>query len=307
MAHLTGQFPDLLDTHFKDYAFGALMKWPSEFRQWNDVRTSDLATEYEGGASELPQPGSVGEYAEFPEAQLVEGPQQTWSHTKYGYRVIASEELIEDERFSVLTRTAEACGAAMFHLLETEGIADINNSFTTANVPAGDAGTDEYLCQRSHSAWAGTSGSAQHNGPATDVTLGLDAVWAAVDNFATLNNTQGDPTMKIPAALMIHPNNKRKGKEILQSEDVPFLATNEINAIRQENLSLILMHYASSTTAWWVKTRDNPVRWYFRRTPRIKRDDKTSNESMAWQISTRFSHGPTVMGWMEIYGTDGVA
>jgi len=304
--HLTTQVANLLDLRFRDYLHTAMAKHPSMFNRWCDIETATSKTMYQSGISELPRPASVGEGAELSEAERVEGPTQSWTAGKYGYRVLVSRELLEDEDFPVFKETAQAVGSAMFHLLEAEGIEDINNAFTTANSPGG-TGSDEYLCQQTHVAWEGTSGSSQNNAPASAVTLGLDAFWDAYNTMVALKNTQGDPALKIPRYLMVPFALRRKSSEILNSQDVPFYASNETNAIRELGIERIDMPYASSTTAWFLKTADNPIRWYWKRQVDIEQEKLMSRDSMAWQVTVRFSHKPSLMGWMEIYGSAGTA
>jgi hypothetical protein len=303
MARLTSQFSNLLDARIGKYFYYHLKTWPKEYPQWCQVMTSDQHDERMAGATELGMPSAINENEAFPEAAFVELPSKTFTHQKYGFRVIASQELIDDERWPVLAKTTAAVSRAMTHRLETQGAYDLVNSFTTATLNS----ATEYLVQRSHSAIVGSGGAAQHNAPATDVTLGVDSLWAAVTSMTTLDDEAGNPAMIIPDKVVIEANNERTAVEILESEKVAYKATHEVNAIRKKGLTYVIGHYLTSTTAWWLIARQKPIYYFFRWQPRVERDYTVSTQSRAWQISVRVSHGPYDATWRFIYGTDGAA
>jgi len=305
MAIISGNVSNLYDARIGKAYYLYLNMFPPEYTSWCDVRSSKQQYEKESLYGELPMPDEVGEYENFPETSLSEGPVRTWTHKKFGYKLIASRESFEDERFPVIVRTAEAMGEAMRHRIETEGAYDLINSFTASTVGKSDT-ADETLCATSHATFAGAGGAAQANAPAVDVTLGTDSLWAAIDNFAGLDDHEGNPIMQVPRKLIIPPQYKRKAKEILNSEGMPYKSTNEDNALYSEGLQYVIGHYLNtSSTYWWVITDKKPIIFFMRRPPEIKMEDTITNDSKTWVISTRLSHAP--LDWYPIYGTDGAA
>lgn len=303
MAIISGQMAKLFDARIGKAFFGNLKLYPEEYAQWCDKRTTKEQYECDAMFGEFPMPNLVGEYENAPETHFSPGPQRTWTPVKYAVTLIASEEIIEDERFPVVVKSAGALGTAMRHRYETQGAYDLNNSFTVSTVGAADT-ADETLCATAHASFG--DGSDQANRPATDVTLGVDSLWAAVVNFHGLNDREDNPIMKIPNKLVFGPTLERRAIEILRSDaGVPYLSTNEMNAIRSKNLGYSIGHYIDSVTAWWVTTAEKSIRFYVRRAPTVKAESTIRNDSRSWTISTRISHGP--MDWYDIYGTDGVA
>jgi len=303
MARLTGNFPYALDARVNKYFFQNLAAWPKEYPAWCMVQSSTDPDVRMSAASELPMPGAVGENETFPETRFVEGPLQTINWTKYGFRLIASEELIDDNLFGLLDKAAAACGRALAHRLETQGAYDLVNSFTGTWLTVN--GSAEYLCQENHAAWTNSGGNTQSNMPSTDVTLGVDSLWAAVNNFAGLEDNAGNPAMEIADELIIEATNKRTAVEVLRSDKVAYKSTNTMNAIRDEGLTYKIGHYLTSTTAWWVRSRRKPVYFYFRWQPRVQVENTISTQSRAWQISCRIGHA--AYDWRPLYGTDGAA
>jgi hypothetical protein len=250
----------------------------------------------------MAMPDELGEYENAPEATFAQGPKRTWTHVKYGFKVTASEEIIEDELFPVVVKAAGKMGIAMKHRFNVAGAYDLNNAFTVSTVGAADT-ADETLCATAHASFG--DGADQANRPATDVTLGVDSFWAGLVNFHGLNDREGNPILKIPKKLIIPGALERRAIEMLESKDVPYLSTNEMNAIRKYGMSYVIGHYLTSTTAWFITTDEKAIRFYIRRPVTIKAESTITNDSRSWVITTRFSHGP--FDWYDIYGTDGVA
>ena len=67
----------------------------------------------------------------------------------------------------------------------------------------------------------GAGGAPQANRPDTDITLGVDSLWAAIV-FAGLTDREGQPIVKIPRKRMTNAVNKRVCKEILDSMNMPY-------------------------------------------------------------------------------------
>lgn len=304
MAMLSANVANLYDAQINKAFFMHLNLYPTQYTQWCQLRTSSHQFEKITIYGEMPMPSVVGEYENAPEVEFTEGPIRTWTHVKYAHTLIASNEALDDERFPVLVKGAAALGETMTHRLETQGAYDLNVSFSVNKV--GKSNTpDEYLCSLNHSTFTGAGGSStQDNTPSTDVTLGADSLWAAVDNFSILKDREDNPIMKVPKTLIIYPTNKRTAIEILQSTNMPYKSTRELNALRTEGLTYRIGQYlTTNTTAWWVITANKPIIFYMRKPPNVEPDSTIRNASRSWTISMRISHGPE--DWYDIYGTDG--
>ena len=302
MAILSANMTNLYDARISKAFYQYLGLNPEEYSKWCEIMTSKDQYEKVSLYGELPMPGVVSEYEQFPETSFKQGPVRTWTHVKYGFRLIASEEALEDEKFPVIEATAKSMGTAMKHRIETQGAYDLNSAFTVSTVGASDTAS-ETLCATSHATFTGAGGSAQKNNPSTDVTLGADSLWAGVDNFSGLKDHEGNPVMAIPKLAVIPSALERTIIEILKSDMVPYKSTHETNAIRTRGLDYTIGHYLTSSTAWFLVTDKKPIRFYMRRSPTVKPDNTISTDSRSWQISCRLSHAP--YDWYQIYGTDG--
>lgn len=304
MAILSANVAKLYDARISKAFYQDLVQHSEEYSKWCEVMGSKRQYEKVALFGELPMPGVVGEYEDAPETSFKAGPERTWTHVKYGFTLIASQESIEDERFPVIVDTAKSMGTAMRHRIETQGAYDLNNAFTASTVGASDTAS-ETLIATSHATFTGAGGAAQANRPSTDVTLGADSLWAGVDNFQGLKDHEGNPVMAIPKLLIIPPALERTAIEILKSVEVPYKSTNEINAIKTRGLDYVVGHYLTSSTAWYLVTDKKPIRFYMRRAPQVKPEDLIRSDSRTWTITARMSHGP--YDWYQIYGTDGAA
>jgi hypothetical protein len=304
MAILSANMANLYDARINKAFYQYLGMHPEEYTKWCDTKGSTKQYEKVALYGELPMPALLGEYENAPETAFKQGPVRTWTHVKYGYTLIASEEALEDELFPVIEATAQSMGKAMKHRIETQGAYDLNSAFTVSTVGAADT-PDETLIATSHATFTGSGGSAQANRPSTDVTLGADSLWAGVDNFSGLKDREDNPVMAIPKLLVIPSALERTAIEILKSVEVPYKSTNETNAIRTRGLDYAIGHYLTSSTAWYLVTGEKPIRFYMRRSPTVKPDKTIRNDSRSWTITCRLSHAP--YDWYQIYGTDGVA
>lgn len=303
MAILSSNVAHLFDARVRKAFYQYLGLYPEEFSKWCETMTSKNQYEKVTLYSELPMPGVVSEYEEFPETAFFEGPIRTWTHVKYGFRLIASEEALEDELFPVIEATAKSMGTAMRHRIETQGAYDLNSAFTVSTVGPSDTAS-ETLIATTHATFTGAGGSSQSNRSSTDATLGADSLWSGVDNFAGLKDHEGNPVMAIPKLVVIPPALERTIIEILKSVEVPYKSTNEINAIRTRGLDYVISHYLDDSTGWYLVTDKKPVRFYMRRSPTVKPDNTISTDSRSWQISCRLSHAP--YDWYQVFGSPGV-
>lgn len=304
MAILSANIANAMDARVSKAFYDNLGLYPEEYTKWCETMSSKKDVERVTLYGELPMPGQLGEYENAPETSFKEGPIRSWTHLKYGFTLIASEEAIEDEMFPVIEDTAGRMGTAMKHRIETLGAAGLNDAFTVNTVGPADAAS-ETLIATSHATFTGAGGSAQANRPTTDVTLGPDALWAGVNNFSTLKDREDNPVMAIPRVLIVHPSNEQEAIEILKSIEAPYKSTNEINAIRTRGLSYVVGHYLTAAAAWYLVTDKKPIRFYMRRPPTVKADKTIRNDSRNWTITVRMSAAP--YDWYQIYGTDGVA
>jgi len=299
MAILSTNFTSLLDARVERVFERALMAYPPEYTMYCDVETSNLAEDRMAQVGEMPMPPTVGEYEELPETQFTQGPDLVWNHTKYGYRLIASSELIEDERFGVLDTVTSKIGTAVNHRVETFAASILNNAFTTSNFN----NDSETLCATSHAVFSGAGGAAQANRPATEVVFGQDALWAAIDAIGAWKDEEGNPAMKIPATLLGGPSLRREFIEVLQSTGTPYTATLETNATRDLGLGSTLNHYLDSSTAWFIIMREKPVIFKWRRMPQVLPDEERKTDSRSWNVTMRCSREP--VAWRNIWGTTG--
>jgi len=304
MAIISANYGNLYDARIRQEFYQYLGLYPEEYSKWCEKMGSKHQYEKVTLFGEIPMPDVVGEHENAPETSFAPGPVRTWTHVKYAQTLIASEESLEDELFPVIVRTAGSIGTAMKHRIETQGAYDLNNAFTVSTVGASNT-ADETLCATAHATFTGAGGASQANRPVTDVTLGADSLWAGVNNFAGLDDHEGNPVMAIPRKLIIPAALERTAIEILQSTDVPYKSTNEKNAIQSKGLTYEIGHYLTDSCAWYLVTDKKPIRFYMRRSPVVKTENTIRNDSRTWVISCRLSHAP--YDWYQIYGTDGAA
>ena len=89
MAILSANMTNLYDARISKAFYQYLGLNPEEYSKWCETMTSKDQYEKVSLYGELPMPGVVSEYEQFPETSFKQGPVRTWTNVKYGFRLIA--------------------------------------------------------------------------------------------------------------------------------------------------------------------------------------------------------------------------
>ena len=167
-----------------------------------------------------------------------------------GYKI--TDEMRKHDLYGQVEKFERALIASAIDLQERTAALLFNNGFGTTNADGFQAtGFDSLqLFSTAHTRLDG--GTTIRNRPSTDVDLSVTGLQNAIVDYHNTVNDRGRPQKIEPRLLVVNPGDIFTAREILQSEYKPGTANNEINALRQENLSFMVSHYLTDNDMWAV-------------------------------------------------------
>ena len=185
----------------------------------------------------------VAENAAYPAVNIEEVGTKTLSQKVYKRELPVSKLMKRFDNYGTVIEEAGKLGYRAKYTMD-EVMADVmNNAFTTTTTWDGEA-----LCSASHQ--IGNTGSTQSN--LATGALGKTSLNAAQ---VLLENQQDHGGHKMPTQgkyLVVEPNNRMEGFELIGSPTDPETADRSINYINSLGLQLVVWPLLTSTTAWWL-------------------------------------------------------
>jgi len=221
---------------------------------WKKILSGKATRGSKRAYEEAAYAAGMGLYPHKPEGQPIEydeftqGPTKRWTHKTFALGVKLTEELIEDSLYpdvpTEMRQLTEELGKSAAETLAILGWDMINDGPTGTNHV--DANGDA-LFLNTHT---GINGATWSNllTPAAD--LSATALQTAIDNFETTKDDTGRYQILKAGAIIVHPNNAWKAKELLNSAFDPESANNAVNTLKERNLSLIVSPYLTDTDAF---------------------------------------------------------
>src|SRR5574343_448078 len=208
---------------------------------WNPVTDQQVA-----GLGTMPY---KAEGTAFTLDRITIGNSQDYTATPYGLAVEVTFEAWRDELYGVLQEMIKGLARAARYRQEVQAWAVFNDAFAGSPYKGFNSVA---LCSTSQPAITGAGGSAGANRPSPDIGLSITGIQNMITRFETMTNESGLPQLMAPSMILTGPTNKFICREILGSGGKPYTTDNETNALIEEDLTWMIGHYFSSTTAWWA-------------------------------------------------------
>ena len=260
---------------------------------WNPITDQQVS-----GLGTMPEKAEGGA---FTPDQFLIGGRKTYEAMPFGMAVEYTFEAWRDELYGILREIVAEMKRASNNRLEVSGFAALNRAFNTAytGFTAG-----ESLCSTAH---IGLDGASRANRPSPDVAFSNTGLQSAVLRYENMTDERGLPRLLAPTKVLITAQNKFKAREILGSSRVPYKADNEINAIIDEDLSWMVVHYFTTNAQWFLCTNPgiHDVNMFMRDEPMFDSfDDQWTKNAVftSYQRHTESSFG----AWRGIDGSTGV-
>lgn len=278
---LTTGFPQLITPGLRKVWFSTISNIPKEFRQlfgvippnpgpgsplnfFEDLQVASLAT-----AAPKPQGQSI-QYDIPVEGNKVRATPYTFGK---GFRI--TEEMSEDELYSVMNKMTGQLGAALVHQIEVQAHRPLNGGFSTAGGTGFTAaGFDSLALFNSAHTLLRSSGT-RPNRFTTDLDLSHSSLEQALDIFHLWVNHSNMPDPRQPAILVVPPQLQWIAKELTESELKPYTGNNEINALSGQNLQVFIDHWLTDPDSWFLLApkEQHTIQVWMRREPKFAMGD----------------------------------
>lgn len=280
------------------------------FQQYNDkdqiapkiytVRKSNQYAEDDQIIAGIGMLEQKGESEPIVYESMVEGYSKRYIHTTWAKGMTFSQELIEDAKYGVMKKRTAALARAAWYRREYEAA----KLFNYANATTYFTGADGLALLSSSHTLSGKPGITVSNTSAS-TALSLSALETALTAFRRLVDDQNMLIGVKPAVLLIPPELEIDAIELLQSDNKPYTADNETNAIRGR-LKIVVWDFITDTNCWFVlaeKSEDMSPTWYDRVPISYQSDSDFDTDDLKVKARTRFSNGFT--DWRWVYGSMG--
>jgi hypothetical protein len=206
--------------------------------EWNPVTDQQVS-----GLGTLP---SKDEGEQFSLDELLMGGQKTYTAAPFGLAVEITWEAWRDELYGVLREMVRELARASRNRQEVDAWSVMNNAFSTSYVGFTSA---ESLCATAH---VGLDGTSRANRPNPDVSFSQTGLQNAITRFENMTDERNLPRLMTPSQLLLASENKFVAREILGSPQKAYTTDNEINALIEEDLTWMIVHYFTTTTYWFL-------------------------------------------------------
>ena len=220
----------------------------------------------------------------------------SYVHKKYTKGFKVSEELMEDDRYSVIKKKPAALARACRRTTESLAATMFNNAFSS-----GTGGDAKYLASVSHPRADG--GTAQSNASGSGITLteanlntALLAMRSQLDDKGMKIGMKAD-TIIVPPAL------EKTANILLNSTLRSGTADNDANYYKGL-LKVVSWDWLSSSTAWFLlDSSQHELNWFWRIKPEFKQDNSFDTGMALFKARMRNSVGWS--DWRGVWGSKG--
>ena len=252
-------------------------------------------------------PLMVQEGEDIPTDTFVQGYYTNFKPAKYGLAIAASQELVEDDKFGIISRRAVALSNSIYQCREIQGASVFNNAFDTTGAYYGSDGVA--LCASNHPLVK--AGGTQNNLLSTAADLDVGSLELALTDWELIKSHEGFLQM-LPTPRVLHASaNRWNAVEILKSQTRSDTANRvSLNAFREGTetggaIEPLCWPYLTDPDSWFLvaPAAETETLWLDRKAPYTKAYYVEKNETGYVQMAYRATYG--FYGWRGVYGTQG--
>ena len=275
-------------------------KYEDEDKEIYETESSDRSFEEEVAlagfdAAPVKNEGSAISYDNAQESYTAR-----YSHETIAMGFMITEEAIEDNLYDSLSgRYTKALARAMAYTKQVKAATPLNNGFTSYQ-----SGDGVYLFSTAHPL---VSGGTNSNRPTTGADLNETSLEAAVIQVAKWTDQRGLLIAARPRRLIVPPDLMFVATRILDSENRPATADNDVNAIKNNGTipeGYRVNHYLTDTNAWFMVTDvPNGMKHFERAAMTTAMDGDFNTGNVRYKARERYSFG--VSDPLGMYGSPG--
>jgi len=275
-------------------------KYEDEHKEIYETESSDRSFEEEVAlagfdAAPVKNEGSAISYDNAQESYTAR-----YSHETVAMGFMITEEAMEDNLYDSLSgRYTKALARAMAYTKQVKAATPLNNGFSSYQ-----SGDGVAMFSTAHPL---VSGGTNSNRPSTGADLNETSLEAAVISIAKWTDQRGLMIAARPRRLVVPPDLMFVATRILDSEQRPSTADNDVNAIKNNGTipeGYRVNHYLTDTNAWFMITDVPNGMKNFERAPMTTAMDGDFNTgNVRYKARERYSFG--VSDPLGVYGSPG--
>jgi phage major head subunit gpT-like protein len=251
MATLTPQFFQLLEANQKTVFFNEHDAQETKYTKLFNTVGSTKAYEDRIKVARL------GTFVQKPEGTPVayddpaQGTQVRTVHQTFALGWRATEEMMEDDQFNVMSQMSRDLGASATDHMERLAWSLVNDGFTGTNYTGLE---NDVLFSTTHTILKGGATVNQSNVINPAVALSQTGLESIMNMVSTSQSDEGRYINVNPRFLLIHPNLQHLAYVLLNTEFKPGSADNDRNTVitSRSGLEPLVVPYLSSQTNWFV-------------------------------------------------------
>ena len=301
MATFTSTAPDLLEPWVTEIFFNTYEQLPELLGKVFNVKRSTKAFEDTFivsplGPFMLKPEGTPINYDDPVQSGRKRTVASTWA---LGFRV--TMEMMDDDQHGIIAKMPETMSWSARHTREVQAWGRMAGAFTTSlGIPEGD-GTARALCSAGHIRLKDLGTSS--NLAAPGVAFSVSGLEDAITNFRL---TQDEAGMRInlqPKQIVHHPNDEFVVMQVLDSQQEPFTADNQINTMSRMGLTSVAVPYFTDTDNWFLLADkgQHSLTFYERMNLAFGRNKDAQTRDALFDGVMRFS--VTHDDWRGVYGS----
>lgn len=297
----TGAHPKALWPGIKTWWGRQYDEHPQEYPMLFDIETSDQAYEEDVEISGFGVLREKDQGAPITYDTELQGSVTRYTHVAYSGGYIVTHEELKDNLYEVVSKRRAAMLA--FAGRQTEEIvgANVYNQAFNSSYPIGDGAA---LISASHPTAVGN----QSNLANASADLSETAIEDLAIQIMQAVDYRGNKIALVPQSLIIPPALWFDANRIVNSVLQNDTANNAINVIKASGMfpkGIVVNHYFTSSTAWFMRTNAPfGLRWMWRERPMFDTDNEFDTKNAKAAQYERFSCGAT--DWRQLFGNQGV-
>lgn len=270
-----------------------------------DQQTSTRSIEQFSQMAGVGLPSQIAEGEDTPTDSFVQGFHKTFKPVKWGLGVSASQELVEDDKFGIISKRAVALSESIYYAREMQAASVYNNAFDGVNYAGPDG---QALISASHPLVK--AGGFQSNMLSVAADLDVSSLQYALTDWELIRDHRGFLQLLSKPRLLVAAANRWNAMEITKSNMRSDTANNTINAFQYgENggaIDPLIWAQLTNPTAWFLVAQPSECEqiWLDRKAPYTKSDFEERRE--IGTVYMRYRADVGFFGWKGVYGTPGV-
>jgi hypothetical protein len=269
-----------------------------------DQQTTTRSIEQFSQMAGVGLPSKVAEGEDTPTDAFVQGFNKTFKPVKWGLGIAASQELVEDDKFGIISKRAVALSESIYYARELQAAGVYNNAFDGTNYPGPDG---KALCAADHPLVK--AGGVQANLIAVAADLDVASLEVGLTDWELIKDHRGFLQLLSKPRLLVAAANRWNSMEITKSSMRSDTANNTINAFQYgENggaIDPLIWAQLTDPDAWFLVAQPSECEqvWIDRKAPYTKSDYTEKNETGT--VYMRYRSDVGFFGWKGIYGSPG--